>query len=113
MVSKQFASSKSQKNAWMDNTLHELWVREIDRQMKAAKRSILLIVDNCTAHDTLNGLFTKALFLPPICASKLQPADQSIAKPYSPLSSNHGATHAALSMKGKQLKASTSKMHCS
>lgn len=39
---------KSQKNAWMDNTLYEQWVREIYRRMKTAKRSILLIVDNCT-----------------------------------------------------------------
>lgn len=28
---------KSQKNAWMDNMQYEQWVREIDRQMKAAK----------------------------------------------------------------------------
>ena len=70
---------KSQKNAWMDNTLYEQWMREIDRRMKAAKRNILLIVDNCTAHVTVNGLTnTKVLFLPPNCTSKLQPADQGI-----------------------------------
>ena len=70
---------KSQKNAWMDNTLYEPWVRKIDRRMKAAKRNILLIVDNCTAHVTVNGLTnTKVIFLPPNCTSKLQPADQGI-----------------------------------
>ena len=61
----------------MDNTRYEQWVREIDQQMKAAKRNTLLIVDNCTAHVTVNGLTnTKVLFLPPNCTSKLQPADQ-------------------------------------
>ena len=70
---------KSQRNAWMDNTLYEPWVREIDRRMKSAKRNILLIVDNCTAHVTVNGLTnTKVIFLPPNCTSKLQPADQGI-----------------------------------
>ena len=49
---------KSQKNAWMDNTLYEQWVREIDRRMKAAKRNILLIVDNCTAHVTVTYIHT-------------------------------------------------------
>lgn len=63
----------------MDNTLYEPWVREIDRRMKAAKRNILLIVDNCTAHVTVNGLTnTKVIFLPPNCTSKLQPADPGI-----------------------------------
>ncbi|KAK2555922.1 Tigger transposable element-derived protein 6 [Acropora cervicornis] len=72
---------KSQRNAWMDNTLYEPWLREIDRQMKGAKRNILLIVDNCTAHVTVNGLTnTKVIFLPPNCTSKLQPADQGIIK---------------------------------
>ena len=52
---------KSQKNPSMDNTLCEQWVREIDRRMKAAKQNILLIVDNCTAHVTVNGL-NKARF---------------------------------------------------
>ena len=70
---------KSQRNAWMDNTLYEPWVREIDRRMKGAKGNILLIVDNCTAHVTVNGLTnTKVIFLPPNCTSKLQPTDQGI-----------------------------------
>jgi len=63
----------------MDNTLYEPWVGEVDRRMKAAKQNILLIVDNCTAHVTINGLTnTKVTFLPPSCTSKLQPADQGI-----------------------------------
>ena len=65
----------------MDYTLYEPWVREIDWRMKAAKRNILLLVDNCTAHVTVNGLTnTKVIFLPPNRTSKLQPADQGIIR---------------------------------
>ena len=57
--------------------LYEPWVREIDWWMKAAKRNILLIVDNCTTHNTVNGLTKpRVISLPPNCTSKLQPTDQ-------------------------------------
>ena len=47
--------------------------------MKAANRHILLFVDNCTSHVSLNGLAnTKWIFFPPNCTSRLQPADQGI-----------------------------------
>lgn len=47
--------------------------------MKAAKRHILLFIDNCTAHVSVTGLTnTRLIFFPSNCTGRLQPADQGI-----------------------------------
>ena len=102
---------KSQRNAWMDNMLYEPWVREIDPRMKGAKRNNLLTVDNCTAHVTVNGLTnTKVIFLPPNSSPPIKVLSKTLksatVKPWCDAG-------CSVSLKGKQLKALTSKMHCS
>lgn len=67
------------KKAWMDCTLFEKLLQKLDWQMNAANQHILLFVDGCTSHVSLNGLTNiKLIFFPPNCTSWLQPADQGI-----------------------------------
>lgn len=61
--------------------MFEEWVRKVDQKIKTAKRNILLLIDNCTAHVSVRGLTnTKLIFSPPNTTSKLQPADQGIIR---------------------------------
>lgn len=72
---------RGQKKSWMDSTLFEEWVRELDEKMEKDNRRIALIIDNCTAHPEIGGL--KAIdifFLPPNTTSVLQPMDQGVIR---------------------------------
>ncbi|XP_029730316.2 tigger transposable element-derived protein 4-like [Aedes albopictus] len=69
--------------AWMTSVLFEKWILEVDRRMTAENRSILMFVDNCTAHpkaiqDKLHSI--KLAFFPPNATSVLQPLDLGIIK---------------------------------
>ena len=67
------------KKAWMNAELFRDWLTAFDKDMLSQKRKVLLIVDNCTAHDkSLPLKATELLFLPPNATSKLQPLDQGI-----------------------------------
>ena len=68
---------RGQKKSWMDSTLFEDWVRELENKFEKEKRKIALIIDNCTAHPEIGGLKAIDLFfLPPNTTSVLQPMDQ-------------------------------------
>ena len=70
-----------QKKSWMDSTLFEEWVRELDNQFEKENRKIALIIDNCTAHPEIGGLKAIDLFfLPPNTTSVLQPMDQGVIR---------------------------------
>lgn len=70
---------ESQTKAWMDSVLFEKWVRQIDRQMRAANLHILIFIDNCSSHVSVAGLTNiKLIFFLPNCTNKLQPADKGI-----------------------------------
>ena len=57
---------RGQKKIWMDSTLFEEWVRELDSQFEKENRKVALIVDNCTAHPEIGELKAIDLFfLPP------------------------------------------------
>ena len=65
---------RSQKKSWMDSILFEEWVREVDRRFTKEGRKIVLLVDNCPAHPSIDNLVsTELIFLPPNTTSKLQP----------------------------------------
>ena len=42
---------RSQKKAQMDRTLFEEWLHELDRKFKMQGRKVVMIVDNCPAHQ--------------------------------------------------------------
>ena len=65
----------------MTGKLFIKWMRSFDAAMAKAKRKVLLVVDNCTAHSHVAGLkATELLFLPPNATAKLQPCDCGIIK---------------------------------
>lgn len=50
----------------MDSILFEEWVRELNRKFLGEGRKVALIVDNCPAHQHVEGLKAIPLvFLPP------------------------------------------------
>ena len=72
---------RSQKKAWMDGTLFEEWLRELDRKFDMQGRKIVLVVDNCPAHPDVSGLKGFNLqFLPPNTTSCTQPMDQGVIR---------------------------------
>ena len=65
-------------NAWMTMNIFEEWLRAWDRQLT---RKILLLVDNCTAHNvnfTLKNI--RLVYLPANTTSLIQPCDQGIIR---------------------------------
>ena len=72
---------RSQKKAWMDGTLFEEWLHELDRKFKMQGRKVFMIVDNCPAHSEVSGL--KAInsqFLSRNITSCTQPMDQGVIR---------------------------------
>ena len=68
---------QSQKKAWMDGTLFEEWLHELDRKFEMQERKVFMIVDNCPAHPEVSGLKAINLqFLQPSTTSCTQPMDQ-------------------------------------
>ena len=69
----------------MDSILFEEWVREVDRRFTKEGRKIVLLVDNCPAHPSIDNLVsTELTFLPPSTTSKLQPMDQGVIRSLKP-----------------------------
>ncbi|XP_057310302.1 tigger transposable element-derived protein 6-like [Hydractinia symbiolongicarpus] len=72
---------RAQKKSWMDSSLFEEWVREIDAMFLKEGRKIVLIIDNCPAHPDVGGLSNiKLIFLPPNTTSVSQPMDQGVIR---------------------------------
>ena len=47
---------RSQKKAWLDGTLFEEWLHELDRKFVMQRRKVVMIVDNCPANPEVSGL---------------------------------------------------------
>ena len=72
---------RSQKKRWMDSTLFEEWVRELDVKFQKENRKIALTINNCPAHPTIVDLSNvKLIFLPPNTTSISQLMDQGVIK---------------------------------
>ncbi|CAG5026229.1 unnamed protein product [Parnassius apollo] len=70
---------QNNKKAWMTCTIFSDWLKNLNQEMKAQKRKILMFVDNCTAHNNMPELsHIKLVYLPANTTSKLQPMDQGI-----------------------------------
>ena len=66
------------KKAWMTSVVWDKWLNWVNNKMIQAKRNILLLVDNCSAHPNIQKSNVKLVFLPPNTTSKLQPCDAGI-----------------------------------
>ncbi|XP_067948756.1 tigger transposable element-derived protein 6-like [Watersipora subatra] len=69
------------KKAWMVSDIFQAWVRDFDRRMTSKNKKVLLVIDNCPSHPTMNRLMSiRLLFTPPNTTSVLQPMDQGIIR---------------------------------
>jgi hypothetical protein len=69
----------SNKKAWMVSSLFESYVRQLDKAITSQKRNIVLIIDNCPAHPSIDNLRSiKIVYLPPNTTSKIQPMDGGV-----------------------------------
>lgn len=68
------------KSAWMTTIIFNEWLRNWDNELK---HDILLLVDNCTAHE-VNVLLKhiNVVFLPPNTTALIQPCDQGIIRTF-------------------------------
>ena len=72
---------RRQKKSWVDSILFEEWAREVDRRFTKEGQEIVLLVDYCPAHPSIDNLvYTELIFLPPNTTSKLQPMDQGVIR---------------------------------
>ena len=67
---------RSQKKIWMDSTLFEEWVHELDVKFQKENQKIASIINNCTAHPTIADLSNvELIFFSPNTTSVSQPMD--------------------------------------
>lgn len=72
---------ESNRKAWMTSDVFIKWVRDWYRELTKKKTKVLLLVDNCPAHLSINDSRSITLiFLPPNTTSVLQPTDQGIIR---------------------------------
>ena len=74
---------RSNRTAWMTCEIFNEWLFGWDRRMMREGRKVLLLIDNCAAHN-LNRNYSniEVQFLPPNTTSVLQPMDQGIIKSF-------------------------------
>ena len=71
----------SQKQAWMDGTLFEELLHELDCKFEMPGRKVVMIADNFPAHLEVSGLkATNLQFLLPSTTSCAQPMDKGIVR---------------------------------
>ena len=68
----------SNKSAWMTSSIFASWLLKWDKDLRQRKRKILLLLDNCSAHNLENVELSniEVQFMPPNTTSVLQPMDQ-------------------------------------
>lgn len=66
------------KKAWMTGEIFRNWLIDLDKLFQKKRRTILLFIDNCTAHQVPNLNNVKVIFFPPNMTSHVQPMDMSI-----------------------------------
>ena len=67
---------KSNPKAWMTGSMFERCVWELEQEMGAQKRKIVVILDNCPTHPHVPDLaHVSLIFLPPNTTPLTQPMD--------------------------------------
>jgi hypothetical protein len=68
-------------SSWMQRSIFQTWIKQVNEQMRRQQRNILLLVDNVSSHqlgenEVLSNI--RLHFLPPNTTAHLQPIDQGI-----------------------------------
>lgn len=72
---------EANKKAWMTGELFAKWLLKLDKKFHRQNRTVLLFIDNCTAHNNIPLLQNvKVLFFPPNMTSVVQPMDQGVIR---------------------------------
>ena len=81
----------------MTGQLFKQWLDKVNNRMIQQHRSILLFIDNCSAHPDVICSNIKLVFLPPNTTAKLQPCDagliQNVKMHYHKLLVRHVLSH--------------------
>ncbi|GAU97419.1 hypothetical protein RvY_08721 [Ramazzottius varieornatus] len=72
----------STSTSWMKTDIFEEWLTNLNNSMKAQKRTIVLLLDNFSAHRVGEKSNVEVVFLPPNLTSKVQPLDKGIIASY-------------------------------
>ncbi|GBM33875.1 Tigger transposable element-derived protein 4 [Araneus ventricosus] len=74
---------KANRKAWMTSEIFGDWLKSLDQSMRVKKRKIILLIDNCRAHNNLPALRNASVkFFPSNTTSKLHPMDQGIIRSF-------------------------------
>ena len=72
---------RSQRKSWMDSSLFEEWVRELDSRFGESGRKIALVISDSSAHPEVDGLqWVELIFVPPKTELMTQPMDHGIIR---------------------------------
>jgi hypothetical protein len=73
---------RANRKAWLTFTLFEEWLLKFDKQMRAEKHNVTLILDNCATHSVNTDAVRNVpvYFLPPNTMFKTQPMDAGVIK---------------------------------
>ncbi|XP_043838999.1 tigger transposable element-derived protein 6 [Dromiciops gliroides] len=70
---------RANQRAWMTRDLFNEWLTKVDAKMKQAERRILMLIDNCSAHNMLPRLERIQVgYLPSNCTAVLQPLNLGV-----------------------------------
>lgn len=70
-------------SAWMTTVIFNQWLMNIDKKMKAEKRKILMLFDNCPSHKiTYNADNIEIVYLPKNSTAITQPLDSGIIRSF-------------------------------
>lgn len=72
-------------SSWMQRSIFQAWIRQVNQEMQKKRRNILLLVDNASSHKLEEGeelSNIRLYFLPPNTTSHLQPIDQGIIRSF-------------------------------
>ncbi|KAF7685955.1 Tigger transposable element-derived protein 6 [Cucumispora dikerogammari] len=71
----------SSKRAWMTRGIFRKWLLDINDEMKLNKEKILLLIDNCRAHNINNQYSNiEIMFFPKNTTEIFQPKDRGIIR---------------------------------
>lgn len=89
--------------AWMTKDLFNEWLMQVDARMKRAERRILLLIDNCPAHNMLPHLERIQVgYLPSNCTAVLQPLNLGIIHTMKMLYRSHLLKQILLKLNGNK-----------